>query len=72
MSRSIADEISGLEDDCHARIRQLAAMLADIGRTVEDPNGILNDQGEMQSVAVVLDCRLATLATLRRLHKQET
>ena len=54
-------------NNCLLRIRDLRVLLDHIEKRVKNPDGILNDLGEMQGVAVILDCRLAGLATLRRI-----
>jgi len=60
-----------LKRDCLTRIRDLQLLLDGIKRKLESENhSSLNTLGELQGVAVILDCRLASLATLRMLKEE--
>lgn len=53
----------GVRRDCHTRIRDLRAILDVIEQKLNQGHD-LNSLGELQGIAVLLDCRLASLATL--------
>lgn len=61
-----------LQADCLLRLKGLQGLLESISRRVQADAWVLNDLGELQGVANILDCRIASLATVRRLLREET
>ncbi len=72
MSTTVADMLEQrcdqLTRNCLTRIRDLRSLLGDIEKKLRR-GGELNDLGELQGVAVILDCRLASLATLEQFQR---
>ena len=64
--RSIQETRAALKRDSLNRIRELRSLLDTIQLKIERDH-LLNDLGEMQGVAVILDCRLSSLATVQQL-----
>lgn len=71
---NMADELQKkhgrLQYDVLRRIQELEGILQRMKKNVEDNDAILNDLGEMQGVAPILDARVATLATVRNMLKE--
>lgn len=59
-------EHESLQGDCLKRIEQLRIQLDVLKNTIRS-GGIINDLGELQGVTTILDCRLASLAVVKRL-----
>lgn len=57
--------------DISMRIHALRLTLLSIERAVKSPTRHLNELGEIQGEACMLDCRIAGLATLRHLREME-
>jgi len=68
--QQLQQKCSRLEREVLDRIGTLRDILDRCEKNVYDPDGILNDLGELQAAAPVFDCRVATLATLRLMQKQ--
>ncbi len=65
--RTIEETHKSLVRDSLQRIRELRCLLDGIETKVKNGGDGLNTLGEMQGVAVILDCRLASLATVHAL-----
>ena len=66
-AETLAKFHSSLRNDCLIRLRQARLFFDDIERKIIDPKGSINDLGEFQGFMNILDCRMASLATVRRL-----
>lgn len=60
-----------IKDSVMQQIQQLRVVLDHVERDVKDDNAVLNDLGELQSLPGMLDCRIASLATLRKVRNSK-
>jgi hypothetical protein len=67
VASAIEDEISCCVDDIKSRIITIRGQLETIESALDDGRFVLNDLGEIQGQASMLDARVATLARMRRL-----
>lgn len=67
MIQNLTEQHRQLQENCLTRLRLLRVLLDAIERKVRDHTCILNDLGELQGAGDLLDCRIAALATLRRI-----
>lgn len=65
------DQCDNLKRDCLIRIRDLRLLLDHIELIVKKDHGILNSLGELQGVPGILDCRLASLAVVRKIRDDD-
>jgi hypothetical protein len=71
--RAVAQKkLDDLKGDTLTRIRALQITLDGIKQAVKDDERHLNDLGEVQGLASMLDCRIAAMATLRMLLEEPT
>ena len=56
-----------LSCDVAKRARSLAEELLDVAKKAEDPSGIMNSSGALQSRGLMLDIQVAKLAMLRQM-----
>ncbi len=67
--QSLDVERKSLQDDCLKRIEELRMQLNVLENTICS-DATINDLGELQSATTILDCRLASLAVVKRLIRQ--
>jgi hypothetical protein len=66
---ALNDDIDTVRRDVLSRIKDLQSVLSGIERRVQRCV-VFNDLGELQSLPLILDCRIATLATLLRMRRE--
>lgn len=70
--KTIHQRHNQIRDDCLQRIKMLQATLERLEKAVRDDFGTVNELGELQAAPAMLDVRVGTLATLRRILSDES